>query len=160
MRGPWYPTSQKRDVGRPAPAFSDLAVFYAVLYVRVCRFDEPAERCGVCGCSRFELYMAHEPAGALQQAGRIGKSGSLEKTYIYMRGEDIDVGEGDVSQTNHRTAIVQNLANFVPALPHHREPFLGDGTQTPSMFAHPPINRGIPLDGTIKSQKIGSGRFR
>ena len=51
--------------------FSELAVFHARLYVRVRRLDEPAERCGVCGRSRSQLYMAHELAGALQQAGRI-----------------------------------------------------------------------------------------
>src|SRR5216683_6438770 len=48
--------------------FFELAVFYARLYIRVRRLDEPAERCGVCGRSRSQLHMAHELAGALQQA--------------------------------------------------------------------------------------------
>ena len=51
--------------------FSELAMFDARLYIRVRRIDEPAQLCGLCGCSRSQLHMAHELAGALQQAGRI-----------------------------------------------------------------------------------------
>ena len=57
-------------VGLPR-RFSELAVFDARLYVRVRRIDEPAQLCGVCGRSRPQLHMAHELAGAVQQARRI-----------------------------------------------------------------------------------------
>jgi len=57
-------------VGLPG-SFSELAVFDAHLYILVRRIDEPAQFCGVCGRSRSQLHMAHEVAGALQQARRI-----------------------------------------------------------------------------------------
>src|SRR3954451_15748917 len=51
--------------------FSELAVFDARLYIRVRRIDEPAQLCCVCCRSRSQLHMAHELAGAFQQARRI-----------------------------------------------------------------------------------------
>jgi hypothetical protein len=44
--------------------FSELAVFYARLDIRVRRIDEPVERCSICGRSRSQLHMAHKLAGA------------------------------------------------------------------------------------------------
>jgi hypothetical protein len=67
--------------------FSELAVFYAGLYVQVRRLDEPAERCGVCGPSRSHLHMAHELAGALQQAGRIRQRCAVKEAHVHVRSE-------------------------------------------------------------------------
>jgi hypothetical protein len=62
--------------------FSELAVFDARLYIRVRRIDEPAQLCGVCGRSRSQLHMAHELAGALQQARRIPQRCPVKEPHI------------------------------------------------------------------------------
>src|SRR5258708_30462582 len=50
---------------------SALTVFDACLDVRPGRIDEPGQRRRVCTRFGSQLHMAHEPAGALQQARRI-----------------------------------------------------------------------------------------
>src|SRR4029077_4858270 len=80
----------------------ELAVFDARLYIRVRRIDEPAQLCGVCDGSRSQLHMAHELAGALQQAGRIRQRCAVKEPHIYVRSEYIDVTEGRISQTRNR----------------------------------------------------------
>ena len=70
-------------VGLPR-RFSELTVFYARLYIGVRRIDEPAQLCGVCGRSRSQLYMAHELAGALQQARRIPQRCAVKEPHIYV----------------------------------------------------------------------------
>src|SRR6266403_4267208 len=125
---------------------TELAVFYARLYVRVRCLDEPAERCGVCGRSRSQLHMTHELAGALQQAGRIRQRYAVKEPHVYVRGEYIHVAEGRISQTCNRMAVMQKLPDFVPALSHHVKPLMRDGSQFTCVFLHPHIDSGIPLD--------------
>jgi hypothetical protein len=50
---------------------SGLAVFDARFYIRVCRFDELVQGGSVGVYSWFQLYVAHELAGALQYVGWI-----------------------------------------------------------------------------------------
>src|SRR5262245_28789743 len=83
-----------------------VAVFHASLYVRVRGIDESAERCGVCGCLRAQLHMAHALAGALQQTGRIGQRGAVKEPHVYMGSKHIDVAEGRISETGDRTAVM------------------------------------------------------
>ena len=66
--------------------FSELAVFDARHYVRVRRIDEPAQRCGACGRIRSQFHVAHELAGALQQAGRIRQRYAVKEPHVYVRG--------------------------------------------------------------------------
>src|ERR1700682_6269292 len=136
--------------------FSGLAVFDARLYVPVRRIDEPAQRCGVCGRSRSHLHMAHELAGALQQAGRIRQRGAMKEPHVYVRSEYIDVAEGCISQTCNRTAVMQELPNFVPAFPHYLKPLMRDESQFTCMPFHPRIDGGIPLDSAVESQQFRS----
>src|SRR5580693_1287673 len=89
--------------------FSELTVLYARLYIGVRRIDEAAQLCGVCGRSRSQFYMAHELAGALQQARRIPQRCAVKEPHIYVRRECIDVAERHISQTCHRTAVMQKL---------------------------------------------------
>jgi len=100
--------------------FSELAVFDARLYIRVRRIDEPAYRCGVRGRSRSQLHMAHELAGALQQAGRIRQHCVVKEPRIYVRSEYIDVAEG------------AHLPNMQPDSRHAKAPGL-----RPRIFASP-----------------------
>src|SRR5471030_3512590 len=102
--------------------------------------------------------MTHELACALQQAGWIRQRCALKKPHVYVRGEYIYVAEGRISQTCHRTAVMQKLPDFVPALSHRLEPVMRDGSQLTRMLFHPRIDGGIPLDRAIESQQFRSHR--
>jgi hypothetical protein len=102
--------------------------------------------------------MAHELAGALQQAGRIWQRCALKESHVYVRSEYIDVTEGRISQTCHRTAVMQKFPDFVPAFSHHLKPLMRDGSQFTCMLFHPRIDGGIPLDSTVESQQFRSHR--
>src|SRR6202795_1958540 len=102
--------------------------------------------------------MAHELAAALQQAGRIRQRCAVKEPHVDMRSEYIDVSEGRISQTCHRTAVMQKLPDFVPAFSHHLKPLMRDGPQFTSMLFHPRIDGGIPLDGAVESQQFRSHR--
>src|SRR5437899_12748851 len=103
--------------------------------------------------------MAHELASALQQAGRIRQRCAMKEPHVDVRGEYIDVAEGRVSQTCNRTAVMQELPDFVPALSHHLKPLMRDGSQFTCMLFDPRIDGGIPLDRTIESQQFRSLNF-
>jgi hypothetical protein len=137
---------------------SELSVLDARLYIRVRRIDEPAQLCGVCGRSRSQLHMAHELAGALQQARRIPQGRAVKEPHIYVRSEYIDIAEGRISQTCNRTAVMQKLPDFVPAFSHHLKPLMRDGSQSTCMLFHPRINGWIPLDSAVESQQFRSHR--
>src|SRR5215472_11002682 len=96
-----------------------LAVFDPRLNVRVRRIDEPAYRCGVCGRPRPQLDVAHELAGALQQAGWIRQRCAVKESHVDVRGEYVDVTKGCISQTCNRTAVVQKLPDFIAAFSHY-----------------------------------------
>src|ERR1700735_4089630 len=102
--------------------------------------------------------MAHELAGALQQAGRIRQRCALKETHVYVRRKYIDVAEGRVSQTCNRTAVMQKLPDFVPTFSHHLKPLLRDGSQSTCMLFHPRIDGEITLDGAVESQQFRSHR--
>jgi len=102
--------------------------------------------------------MAHELAGALQQAGRIAERCAVKETHVYVRSEDIDVAEGRISQTGNRTAVMQELPDFVPAFSHHPKSAMRDGSQFTSMLSHPSIDGGSPLDSAAQSQQFRSHR--
>ena len=97
-------------------------------------------------------------AGALQQAGRIRQRGAVKEPHVYVRGEYIDVAEGRISQTCHRTAVMQKFPDFVPAFSHHLKPLMRDGSQFTCMLFHPRINGGVPLDSAVESQQLRSHR--
>src|SRR5467141_2518377 len=73
--------------------------------------------------------MAHELAGALQQAARIRQLCAVKEPHVYVRSEYIDVAEGRVSQTCNRAAVMQKLPDFVPAFSHHLKPLMRDGSE-------------------------------
>src|SRR5882757_9724979 len=102
--------------------------------------------------------MAHELAGALQQARRIPQRCALKEPHVYVRSEYIDVAEGHISQTCHRTAVMQKFPDFVPAFSHDLKPLMRDGSQLTRMLFHPRIDGGIPLDSALESQQFRSHR--
>src|SRR5882762_11960328 len=100
--------------------------------------------------------MTHELAGALQQASRIRQRCAVKEPHVYVRSEYIDVAEGRISQTCNRTAVMQELPDFVPAFSHHLKPPLRDGPQSTCMRFHPRIDCGIPLYSAVESQQFRS----
>ena len=102
--------------------------------------------------------MAHELAGALQQARRIPQRCAVKKPHIYVRSEYIDVAEGRITQTCDRTAVMQKLPDFVPAFLHHLKPLMRDGSQSTCMLFHPRIDGWVPLDSAVESQQFRSHR--
>src|SRR5882762_3676812 len=102
--------------------------------------------------------MAHELAGALQQAARIRQLCAVKEPHVYVRSEYIDVAEGRISQTGNRAAVMQKLPAFVPAFSHHLKPLVRDGSQFTGVLFHPRIDGGIPLDGAVESQQFRSHR--
>src|SRR5882762_10656796 len=102
--------------------------------------------------------MAHELAGALQQAARIRQLCAVKEPHVYVRSEYIDVAEGRISQTGNRAAVMQKLPDFVPAFSHHLKPLVRDGSQFTGVLFHPRIDGGIPLDSAVESQQFRSHR--
>src|ERR1700693_927864 len=98
--------------------------------------------------------MAHELAGTLQQASWIRQRCAVKKPHVDVRGEYIDIAERRISQTRNRTAVMQELPDFVPALSHHFKPLMRDGSQFTCMLFHPRVDGGIPLDRAIESQQF------
>src|SRR6516165_7710681 len=82
----------------------------------------------------------------------------MKEPDVHVRGEYIHVAEGRISQTCNRTAVMQKLPDFVPALSHHLEPPMRDGSQFTRMLFHPRIDGGIPLDSAVESQQFRSHR--
>jgi len=98
--------------------------------------------------------MSHELAVALQQAGRIRQRCALKEPYVDVRVEYIDIAERRISQTGNRTAVMQKLPDFVPAISHRLKPLMRDGSQFTGMLSHPCIDGGIPLDSAVESQQF------
>src|SRR5260370_31014047 len=102
--------------------------------------------------------MAHELAGALQQAGRIRERRAVKDPHVYVRSEFIDVAERRISQTCNRTAVMQKLPDFVLAFSHNLKPLMRDGSQSTCMLFHPRSDGGIALDSAVESQQFRSHR--
>src|SRR5436190_6631915 len=99
--------------------------------------------------------MAHELAGALQQAGGIRERCAVKETHVYVRSEYIDVAEGRICQTCNRTAIMQKLPDFVSAFSHHLKPLMRDSSQLTRMLFHPRMDGGIRLDSAVEPREFG-----
>jgi len=96
--------------------------------------------------------MAHELASALQQVSRIRQRCAMKESDVYMRSEYIDIAKRRISQTCNRTAVMQELPDFIPALSHHLKPMMRDGSQFTCMLFHPRVDGGVALDSAVESQ--------
>src|SRR5262245_65303348 len=101
--------------------------------------------------------MAHELAGAFQQALGISKLGATKEPDIDVGFEGIDVGERRITYTRGRMAIMQQLSNIASAVAHDRKPALRDRPQFIRVLLHPDLDSGIALDRTGKPQKLAHG---
>src|SRR6476646_7504781 len=102
--------------------------------------------------------MAHELADALQQAGRIRQRCAVKEPHVYVRSEYVDVAEGRISQTCHRTTVMQKFPDFVTAFSHRFKPLVRDVSEFTWMLFHPGIDGGIPFDSVVESQQFRSHR--
>jgi hypothetical protein len=80
----------------------------------------------------------------------------LKEAHVHMRSEYIDVPKGRIAQTRYRTAVMQELADFVPALSHHLKPLPRDGSQLTRMLDRPPVDGGIAFDRPHESKQLRS----
>src|SRR5271154_5639910 len=98
--------------------------------------------------------MTHELAVALQQASRIRQRCAVKEPHVYVRSEYIDVAEGRIAETGNRTAVMQELPDFVAASSHHLKPLLRDGSQFARMVFHPRIDGGIMFGSAVESEQL------
>jgi len=102
--------------------------------------------------------MAHELAGALQQASRIRQRCALKESYVYVRREYVDIAKGRISQTCSRTAIMQKLPDFVPAFSHHLKPLLGFASKL-GRELYSALRPGLPSGVVRTDEGTGSALF-
>lgn len=98
--------------------------------------------------------MAHELSRTLQKVGWIGQCCSLIEAYIHVRSEDIDVGERYISQAGNRTAVMQELADFVAAISHDLKPATRDIAQLTRVIFEPCIDGGIAQLSAVEAQQV------
>jgi hypothetical protein len=131
-------------------------VFDAGLDVGIGGFDEAGEGGSVRRGSGFQLDVAHEFAGTLQEMSGVGQECSVEEPDVGMRGEYIDVSKGNIAEAGGGTAVVQELADLVSAVAHGFEPVAGDRPQFAGMLFHPNVDGWVALDRAIEAEQLGS----
>ncbi len=136
----------------PAEGSSELAVLDARLDIGVRRLNEAGKGLIIDGDSGFEFYVAHELAGALQQAEWIGQRGTVKEPQVDVRSEDIDVAKGRISETGNRTTVVHELADLVAAIAQRLKPVTRDRSQGACAFVQPPVDGRVVLDSAVKSE--------
>ena len=94
--------------------------------------------------------MAHELAGALQQASWIGQRCALKEPQVHMRREYVNIAEGHITQTSIRTAVMQDLPHLIPASPHHLKPLPREVSQFAVAIIQPRIDCGIVFKSPIE----------
>src|SRR6185295_9622849 len=100
----------------------ELVRLQTLLHVDIRGMDHLAQRRIVNRLTRPELDVAHELAGAFEQAVRIGKFGSKKKPDIDVSPERVGVGECRVSHTCGWMTVMQQLTHIVSTTAHDLEP--------------------------------------
>jgi len=68
-----------------------------------------------------------------------------------VRREYVGVTEVRIAQTCDRTAVVQDLPNFVTAFSHYIELRLRDGSELTLMVVEPGVDGGIVVGGVVEA---------
>ena len=84
----------------------------------------------------------------------------MKESHVYVRREYIDLTEGRISETCHRTAAMQKFPYFVPAFSHHLKPLPRGGFQFTCMLFDPRIDGGIPRGNAAESQQLFSSSLQ
>jgi hypothetical protein len=96
--------------------------------------------------------MAHKLAAALHEMARVRQRCALKEANVYVRREHIHIAERHIAQACNRTAVVQDLPDFIPAASHHLKPFPRNRSQLASTLLHPRIDRWIASDSAVQSE--------
>ncbi len=131
-----------------------LALFYAGLDVGVGGVDEGGESGGVGEVSGLELDVPHGFAGTLEEVVGVGEGCSLEEADVDVRGEAVDVGEGDVAEADGGTAVMEELEDLVAAGAHDVEPVARDRAEVSVMLGEPSGDGGIVGDGSVEAEEV------
>src|SRR5262245_17423065 len=83
----------------------DLLRVQSAPHIRIGGFDELPKSDGIDFTIGPEIHMAHEFAGAFEQAVGIGKLGAAEEADVDVSREGIDIPESRVTYTGRRMAI-------------------------------------------------------
>src|SRR5512146_2269230 len=98
--------------------------------------------------------MAHVLASTLQHASRIGQRRAVKEPHVYVRSIYVDVAERCVSQACNRTAVMQELTDFISACAHRAKPPARVVSQFTLMLPEPLVDGGIAFYSAVKSQQV------
>jgi len=90
--------------------------------------------------------MAHELAGAFQQALGIRNLSATKKSDVNVSFESIHISESRVAHTCGRMAIMQYFSHVIAAAAHDFKPAPSDRPQFIRMVMHPALDSRISLD--------------
>src|ERR1700729_3093427 len=99
--------------------------------------------------ARAQLHVPHAFAASQQQSGWILEQRATEEADVDMTFERVDVTERRITDTGDRATIVHQLADIVPALPHHQEPPSRERSQLERTVGQPGV------DSRISSHRSG-----
>jgi len=134
-----------------------LSLCLSRFHIGVCSLDELHQSRSIDVTVGREFHMAHELAGACQQALRIGNLGTTEEPDIDVSCEGIDIGERRITDTRGRMAIMQYLPNIVSAVAHGPKPALRNRSKFTRMLIHPGFDGWISLDRIGEPHQLAHG---
>jgi hypothetical protein len=105
--------------------------------------NQVAKSCDVQLSARVQFHVPHPFATPLQQAGGILEQCAVEKAYVDMTFECVDVPERRIFYARDRTTIVHQFPDIVTALPHLTKPLLRDRTQLERAVGKPGVDSRI-----------------
>ncbi len=108
---------------------------------------------------RLHFHMAHSLTASFQQAVWIVQPCAVEKTYVDVSFEDVDVAERCIFHAGNRTSVMHQLADIVAAAPHLREPLTRNGAELWQLLAQPDVNSRGSFDGSREQEHSVHGEF-
>jgi hypothetical protein len=128
------------------PSNKDLALLGSQpdLHIQIRGVDQIPEGNGVGFASGFQFHVTHILSGAFQQPCRVVQMCTVEKAYIGMTLEDIDVGERCIFHARDGASVVHQLQNVLAACADSPEPCARYGGQR-ICPVQPLIDDGVTL---------------
>jgi len=98
--------------------------------------------------------MPHAFAASLQQACGILEYCPAEESHVDMALECVDVPERRIFYTGYGAAIVHQLSDILTAVPHLREPVLGNRAQLDRAIEEPGVDSRVASHPSGESKQI------
>ncbi len=73
----------------------------------------------------------------------------MKEAYVYVRAEDVDAGEGDISEAGVGTAVVED---FVAGVSHLFPPVVGYGCEVGGVVLEPGLDCGILFERVVEAE--------